>query len=303
MIKRSLSRPVLDLWRLALPLALGLATVPSFAQTGRQERPDYATGPGVLAKVKYEQKPGAQLPLDLEFRDEDGKPVRLRDLLADRPIILNLVYYECPMLCDQVLSGLVRNLNVLEDFRVGRAFDIWSVSISPEETPDLARAKEASVLRAYHFMDARAQKGWHFLTTENKESIDALASSVGFSYTYNPNIERYAHPAGVVIVTPEGKVSRYIYGISFPARDLKLALTEASNGEIGGVIEQALLLCYAYDPDSGTYSFAIMRVIQGLGILTVLGLGGYVGLMLLVDRKRPAPASGLSSKVPGPTSH
>jgi protein SCO1/2 len=252
----------------------------------RTERPELTPQPGILSQVKFEQKPGSQVPLDLTFGDEQGRPVRLGEVIGDRPVILNLVYFDCPLLCNQVLDGLVRSLNVLEDYTVGKDFDVVSVSINPKDSPESAIAKEAAVMRAYHYAGEEARAGWHFLTTDDVETIDALADSVGFRFTFNPKTNLYAHAAGLVFLTPDGRVSRYVYGISYPARDLRLALTEGSEGKIGGVVEQALLLCYAYDPESGTYSFAIMNVVRFFGIATLLGLGSFMIVMLLRDRRR-----------------
>jgi protein SCO1/2 len=225
------------------------------------------------------------------FQNESGETVRLGDLIGDRPVILNLVYFDCPLLCNQVLDGLVRSLNVLNDYTVGQAFDVISVSINPEDSPQSALAKESAVMRAYHFSGDEARGGWHFLTTEDQAAIDTLAESVGFSYSYNPQSKLFAHAAGLVFLTPEGRVSRYVYGISYPARDLRLALTDASEGTIGGVAEQALLLCYVYDPESGSYSFAIMNVVRILGMVTVLSLGSFMIAMFVRDRRRASVSS------------
>ena len=289
--------------RLRMVAALTLTAALAASATGqpsptRTVTPVLTPGPGILGKVKFTQKPGVQIPLDLVFQDEQGRSVRLGDLIGDRPVILNLVYFECPLLCNQVLDSLVRSLNVLDDYTVGDDFDVLSVSISPTETPELARAKEANVMRSYHFASGRAAQGWHFLTTDNQRSIDALAEAVGFSYTYNPKSKRYAHAAGIVFLTPEGRISRYVYGISYPARDLRLALVEASDGKIGGILEQALLLCYHYDPSSGTYSFAIMNVIRVFGTLTALGLGSFMAVMFYRDRRQAAAPAARFAEVP-----
>ncbi|WP_315852099.1 SCO family protein [Tautonia rosea] len=274
---------------LALMVMVGpFGTTSLFGQPSptRTERPELTPQPGILSRVNFEQKPGSQVPLDLVFVNELGDSVRLGDLIGDRPVILNLVYFDCPLLCNQVLDGLVRSLNVLNDYTVGQAFDVISVSINPNDSPESAMAKESAVMRAYHFSGDEARKGWHFLTTKDEATIGKLADSVGFSYSYNPQSKLYAHAAGLVFLTPEGKVSRYVYGISYPARNLRLALTDASNGTIGGVAEQALLLCYVYDPESGTYSFAIMNVVRFLGIFTVLSLGSFMIVMFVRDRRR-----------------
>lgn len=280
--------------RIALVLLLGLViTESASAQRSptRTEQPELTPQPGILNRVKFDQKPGEQVPLDLTFLNEQGERVRFGDLLGDRPVILNLVYFDCPLLCNQVLDGLVRSLNVLNDSTVGQAFDVISVSINPEDIPETAMAKESAVMRAYHFADDSARQGWHFLTTDDQATIDALADSVGFSYSFNPQSKLYAHAAGLVFLTPQGRISRYVYGISYPARDLRLALNEASDGTIGGVVEQALLLCYIYDPESGTYSFAIMNVVRFLGTVTVLGLASFMIVMFVRDRRRASEPS------------
>ncbi|MEW4567130.1 SCO family protein [Tautonia sp. JC769] len=278
----------------AFLLTLGLSfAAPAFGQPSptRTEQPELTPQPGILRRVSFEQKPGAQVPLDLQFVTESGENVRLGDLIGDRPVILNLVYFDCPLLCNQVLDGLVRSLNVLNDYTVGQAFDVISVSINPDDTPQSALSKEAAVMRAYHFAGDEARSGWHFLTTRDQSAIDALAESVGFSYSYNPESKLYAHAAGLVFLTPDGRVSRYVYGISYPARNLRLALSDASEGTIGGVVEQALLLCYVYDPESGSYSFAIMNVVRFLGMVTVLSLGSFMLAMFVRDRRRSAVSS------------
>lgn len=272
-------------------LAFGVVSTTSVSGQRSPTRtvdPVLTSEPGILSRVKFEQKPGNQVPLDLVFRDERGREVKLGDLLGDRPVILNLVYFDCPLLCNQVLDGLVRSLNVLDSYTVGRSFDVISVSINPGDSPESARLKESAVMRSYHHANDEARDGWHFLTTDHKETIDSLANSVGFSYTYNPESKLFAHASGLVFLTPEGRISRYVYGISYPARDLRLALSEASDGTIGGVVEQALLLCYVYDPESGTYSASIMNVVRLFGMITVLGLASFMLVQLFRDRRRPA---------------
>ncbi len=264
-------------------LLVALASVGSAIAREERPIPDFARKPGILSEVSFDQKPGAQIPLDATFRDEAGRTVVLGDLFGERPVILNLVYYDCPLLCNQVLDSLVRSLNVLR-FKVGRDFDVLSVSIDPREDSQKALAKESEILRRYTVEGSEPREGWHFLTGD-EPSIRRLADSVGFRYSYNANIRQYAHPAGIVFLTPAGQVSRYIYGLSFPARDLNLALAETSAGKVGGIIEQALLLCYAYDPNSGSYSFAIMMVLRALGSLTALCLFAYLVQMLLRDRR------------------
>ncbi len=263
-------------------LTIVLGSVSSFAE---ETKPSLVPQPNVLADVGIDQKPGSQIPLELRFRDENGREVRFGDLLRDKPVILNLVYYECPLLCNQILESLTRSLNVLGS-EVGNEFDIISVSIDPTETSDQALAKEANIMRRYHKSGPAARAGWHFLTTDDQESIDRLADAVGFRYMYNPRTRYYAHVASIIFLTPEGKVSRYIYGISYPVRNLRFALSEASEGRVGNIVDQALLLCYEYDPATGRYSFAIMGALRILGVLTALTLGGFMSLMFWRDWRR-----------------
>lgn len=281
-----------------VPLFLIALSGASGSAGAREDRPkpEYREKPGILASVGFDQKPNARIPVDLTFRDEAGKEVQLKALLSGRPIILNLVYYDCPLLCNQVLDSLVRSLNVLK-YKVGRDFDVLSVSIDPRETPDKAMAKEADVLRRYTLDGGEARAGWHFLTGE-ESAIERLSKSVGFRFSYNPTTRLYAHPAGIVFLTPDGRASRYIYGLSYPARDLTLALSDASEGKIGGVVEQALLLCFVYDPTSGSYSFKIMMVVRVVGTLTALALFAYLFRMLRRDR-RAARSKGLTSFATG----
>ena len=208
-------------------------------------RAGQASGGSVASKVGFDQKLDAQVPLDIPLRDEAGKPVRLGDFFGERPVILTLVYYECPMLCNEVLNALTRGLKGLT-FDVGDQFEVVTVSIDPAETPELAARKKAGYLRRYG--RPGAERGWHFLTGD-EGSIRKLAQSVGFRYVYMPESKQYAHAAGIVLLTPRGRVARYFFGISYAPRDLRLGLTEASAGKIGSPIDQMLLFCYQFDAD------------------------------------------------------
>jgi protein SCO1/2 len=244
---------------------------------------------GMLKRVGFDQNLNAQLPLDLPLRDEQGRTIKVSELLGKKPAILTLVYYECPMLCNEVLNSLLRSMNALS-FDVGKDFDVITVSIDPKETPALASRKKAQYLKRYGREGASA--GWRFLTGD-QASVAELAKVVGFRYVYDAKSGQFAHPAGIMILTPQGKVSRYLYGVSFPARDLRLALMDASLRKIGSPIDQLLLLCYHYDPRTGKYNFAAMTVIRVLGIATVTSLGTFMGLMLLRDRRRASQPSPL----------
>ncbi|MCL6533475.1 MAG: SCO family protein [Armatimonadetes bacterium] len=237
----------------------------------------------ILEQVTVEQRLNTQVPLDLTFRDETGKTVRLGDYFGKRPVILVMAYYECPMLCTVVLNELTRSLNAL-DYTIGKEFEVITVSISPTETPELARQKKQTYLSAYK--KSGGEKGWHFLVGD-EPNIKALANAVGFQYTYDPRTKQYAHPAVIMILTPQGKLARYLMGIEFSARDLKFALTEASEGKIGNPVLSTVLYCFQYDPSTGKYGLVILRVIQVAGIITVLSLAILIGGALLLERRRP----------------
>jgi protein SCO1/2 len=235
---------------------------------------------GVLHEVGWDQRLGEQVPLDLTFRDEAGNMVRFGDYLGQKPLILTLNYYECPMLCPLVLDELLRALRALP-FTIGDQFNLATVSIDPGETPTHAVAKKAHYVRGYGRDGAAA--GWHFLTGE-EASIRQLTQAVGFRYAYDATKDQYAHAAGIVVLTPQGRVARYFYGIEFSPRDVRLALVEAAADTICSPIDQLLLYCYQYDPATGGYTLAVRRVLQLAGLGTVLGLGGFVIVMLRRER-------------------
>jgi len=228
--------------------------------------------PPILQDVDIEQKLNAQVPLDAQFKDENGKLVRLSDLLNDKPAILTLVYYECPMLCTQVLNGLVSSLRPLS-FTPGQEFNIITISFDPTETSNLAHSKKLAYLKEYERVDA--SKGWHFLTGD-AESIARLTKAVGFRYMYDQKIDQYAHGSGIMVLTPQGKVARYFYGIEYSTRDLRFALIEASENRIGSIADKVLLYCFHYDPSVGKYSAYAINLIRLGGVVTVLLLGGFI---------------------------
>lgn len=238
----------------------------------------------VLDQVGIQQKLDTQLPLNLTFRDETGKEVRLGDYFGKRPVLITMVYYECPMLCTVMLNELTRSLNAL-DYTVGKEFEIITVSISPTETPELARKKKDNYLGSYRKDRALAEQGWHFLTGEEKH-IKQLADAIGFQYTYDEKTKQYAHTAAVMIATPEGKLARYLLGIEYSARDLKFALTEASQGKIGNPVLGAVMYCFQYDPASGTYGLVVLNVVKLAGIITVLSMALLIGGAVLLERRR-----------------
>jgi protein SCO1/2 len=246
------------------------------------------TPSGILRSVGFDQNLDAQVPLDLPFRDEAGREVRLGEFFGRKPVLLNLVYYECPMLCTLELNALVMSLKPLS-FDVGKEFDIVTVSIDPGETPALAASKKRGYLSRYG--REGAGRGWHFLTG-GEASVRRLADVVGFRYAYDRQADQYAHPAGVMVLTPGGRVSRYFYGIEYPPRDLRLGLIEASAGKIGSPVDRLLLLCYHYDPRTGKYNLVIMNVLRFLGAATVLGLGTFMFVMFRRDRRKALAAGG-----------
>ena len=231
--------------------------------------------PEGLNDVGVEEHLDAKLPMDLEFVDENGAAVRLGDFFdGDRPVILTLNYYKCPMLCGLQLNGVVDGLEEM-DWTPGVEFEMVTVSINPLETPELAKAKKQNYLKRYE--RPAAARGWHFLTGR-EDNIKRLAETVGFGYRYDPEVDQYAHAAVIFVCTPDGRVARYLYGIEYPAKRLKLALMEASEGEIGGALDQLIMYCYHYDPSSRRYApvaMNIMRVGGGASALVlVLVLGG-----------------------------
>jgi protein SCO1/2 len=239
--------------------------------------------PPVLQNVGFEPQLNAQLPLDLAFRDEAGRSVQLRDYFRQKPVVLALVYYGCPMLCNQVEQGVVGTLRMLS-FNPGRDYEVVFVSFDPRESPDMAAQKKESAMS--HFRRPETALGWHFLTG-SKESIDALTKSANFRYSFDEKTNLFAHASGIMLLTPDGRISRYFYGVEYPSRDVRLGLVDASAGKIGTPIDRALLFCYQYDPASARYSASILAIIRLGGILTVLCL--VVGI--LIFRRRDSNAT------------
>lgn len=256
---------------LATIFAALLVCAPAFGQgmtKGIMSPPANVRPPG-LQNVGIEQHLDEQIPADLNFRDETGKPVRLGDYFGKKPMILNLVYYNCPMLCGEVLSGLESALRVLK-FDVGKEFDVLTISFDPRETPDMATKKKAEFLKRYG--RSGAAQGWHFLTGP-QESIDALTKAAGFQYQYDPKTGQFAHATAIMVLTPEGKIAQYYYGVEYAPKDLRLGLIQASQNKIGTLADQVLLYCYHYDPTTGKYGAIISRVLKLAGLATILSLG------------------------------
>lgn len=246
----------------------------------------------ILKQVGLDQKLDAQVPLDVTFTDEQGREVTLGSVFGPRPVVLALVYYECPMLCTEVLNGLVGSLQTL-NFDAGREFDIIAVSFDPSETAALAAQKKQQYVKRYG--RPGASSGMHFLTGRER-AIQALTNAVGFKYQYDPSTNQFAHTAVLTILTPAGHVSRYLYGIEYPPRDLRLALVEAADGKIGTAVDKALLYCYHYDPETGKYGLAIMNVVRLGGILTMAGLATFILMNLRHRPQTPAVAATATDK-------
>ncbi|HYL47536.1 MAG TPA: SCO family protein [Candidatus Limnocylindrales bacterium] len=225
--------------------------------------------PDILKDVGIDQKLNEKIPLDLSFRDEQGNSVLLSQFFGQKPVIISLAYYNCPMLCTQVLNGLEQGLKNLS-MDAGKEFNVLTISIDPSEKPPLASAKHDLYTGMYGH--AGAAEGWHFLTGDEPQ-IRALASALGFRYAYDPETKQFAHASAIMILTPDGRISRYLFGVQFRSRDLRLGLVEASAGKIGTPLDQVLLFCYHYDPITGKYGLLISRVIKAAGLLTVLAIG------------------------------
>ncbi len=269
-----------------LVLASGVLA-PIGAQQRSRPEPGMAAGEQVpaLKEIGIDQHPNAQIPLDLEFSDEKGAPVKLGAFFGARPVVLALVYYSCPMLCTQVLSGLAGSLQGMS-FTVGKEYEVVVVSFDPGETPKLA--SERKPLFVHRFLSKVDDSHIHFLTGR-QESIKALTGAVGFRYVWDQQTNQFAHPAAISVLTPDGRISRYLYGVEFAPRDLKLAIVEASEGRVGSVVDQAMLYCYHYDPNAGRYGFVVMNIVRVAGALTLVVLVGSI-LMSLRRERRQASA-------------
>jgi protein SCO1/2 len=269
---------LMSLVALALPGSVG-AQAPFVPKTGLVTENGSSS---LLKEVKFDQHLGVQLSLDTEFRDESGKTVKLREYFGKRPMVFALVYHECPMLCNVVLNNMVSSLRSLE-FTPGVEYDVLTISIAPHETSALASAKRRGFVTKFQRMETLNH--WHFLTGD-EPNIRKIADEVGFNYAYDPKSGQYAHASGIMILTPEGKVSRYFYGVDYPTRDLRFGIMEASEEKIGSPIAQVLLMCFHYDPTTGKYSLAVMRILQACGLVTVIGLGMSIVTMLRRDRRQ-----------------
>jgi len=267
----------------ALPAA-GQAMMQGVMSPPANQRP-----PG-LQHVGIEQHLNEQIPPDLSFRDDTGKTVRLGDYFGKKPLILSLVYYQCPMLCSEVLNGLGSALRVVK-FDMGKDFEVLTVSFNPKETPEIAAAKKAEVLK--HYGRADAAQGWHFLTGP-QESIIALTQAAGFQYEYDAKTGQYAHATAIMVLTPEGKIAQYYYGVEYAPKDLRLGLVQASKNKIGNVVDEVLLYCYHYNPDTGKYGAIISRILKLAAGATILVLGTF---LIVMFRMGSAGASAAAKRV------
>jgi protein SCO1/2 len=276
--------------------ALSLAQVAAQSPPGpssplygaRPENGAASTGlPTALRDVKIEQKLDQQLPLDLSFRDERGRDVKLSEYFGHKPVVLAFVYYDCPMLCTQVLNGMVTSFRVLP-FEIGKEFDVVTISFDPRETPALAQAKKQKYVDFLpEKMRAGAANGWHFLTGD-QANIEKITEAAGFHYRYDEATKQFAHASAIMVTTPQGKLSRYFYGIDYPARDLRLGLIESSANKIGSPVDQLLLYCYHYDPATGKYGAVVMNVMRIAGVLTLIGI---IAMLLLLKARHHEPVT------------
>ena len=269
---------------LLLPFAFLLLPSRASAQYAQPPVGPMPTGKSdeVLKQVGIEQRLDSQIPLDLAFRDETGREVKLGEYFkSGKPVVLTLVYYECPMLCNQVLNGLVGTLEAVT-FTPGKEFEVVTVSFDPREGPELASKKKETYLKRYRREGASA--GWHFLTGD-KASIDALAEAVGFRYAWDEQSQQFAHASAVMVATPGGRLSHYFYGIDYSPKDLRLALVEASEGKVGSPVDALILYCYHYDPATGRFA-PVMGVLRAAGVLTVFGLAALIYYLTRRARRR-----------------
>jgi protein SCO1/2 len=276
--------------RFHIAMLLALIGVAAFSTSAQQ-----ATTPAILSKVGITQNLNAQIPPGLVFRDETGNSVRIGDFFGQKPIVLSLVYFDCPALCTEVLNGELRTMKAIS-LDLGKDFDAVTVSFEPKDTPPLAKAKRDVYAGLYGRPGAADH--WHFLTGD-RQSIDALTNVAGFHYAYDSSIRQYAHAAAILVLTPNGRIDRYFYGVQYPARDVRLGLVEASEGKIGTLTDHALLYCYQYDPMTGKYGVVVMNVLRAAGGLTVLVLVIFMIMMFLRERKRPVdvpPAAGAKAR-------
>jgi protein SCO1/2 len=279
-------------------LALVLLATSARAQVPPPPSQMADTVPPVLKNIRIDQKLDTQIPADLVFKDEDGKSVQLGDYFGKRPMILVLVYFKCPQLCSVVLTDLLHTMNGLTGYSIGQQFDVLTVSFDPKEGPELAAAKKKSYLKEYG--RTGASEGWHFLTGQ-QDSIAKLTDAVGFRYQWSEEYQQFMHASGIMILTPQGKISQYFYGIDFAANDLRTALTRAGDDQIGEPSDEILFYCLHYDPRTGKYGLIIDRALKVAGGLTVLSIGSFLFVMFSIDSRRRRSGTMPPNMPPGMT--
>jgi len=263
-----------------LVLVLGPASVGAAIEPAADGRPP------ALREVGIDQRLGEALPLDTPFRDDHGKAVKLGDYFGQKPVVLVMTYFECPMLCTLVLNGLTKTLKTMS-FEPGKEFDVVAVSFDPRDTPERAAKKKETYLAEYG--RAATADGWHFLTGD-EAAIARVATAVGFRYKWVPEEKQFAHAAAVMVATPEGRMARYFYGVDYAPRDLRLGLVEAADHKIGSPVDALLLFCYAYDPATGKYGAIALNMVRVGGVITVLAIGAFMTVMFrreaMAERRR-----------------
>ena len=270
---------------LSVPQAAAqMASGPAGAGFKREAGVPASQVPPALRAIGFDQNIDQHVPLDTMFRDESGAAVRLGDYFGRRPVVLVFAYFDCPMLCTQVINGLSSALGVLS-LEPGKDFEIVTVSFNPKDTPATASAKKATYLERYH--RPGADTAWHFLSGD-QSSIDRLTKAAGFRYVWDAQTKQFAHPTGVIVLTPEGRLARYLFGIEYGPRNLRFALVEASAGRVGSAVDSLLLYCYHYDPATGRYGLVIMRAMRIGGAVTVLTLVAFIVVMLRKERHAAA---------------
>ena len=285
--RRSLSTPRVFLCFfsaiLAFPAVALKAQMTGAPNAGFKREPGMTASaiPAPLREIGFDQRLDERLPLDTPLGDEAGRGVHLGDYFGRRPVVLVFAYYDCPMLCTLAINGLSSALNVMS-LRPGTDFEIVTISIDPRDTPATARSKKSVYLERY--TRAGAADAWHFLTG-NQSSIDHLTKAAGFRYAWDRETQQFAHPTGIIVLTPDGRMARYLFGIEYGPRDLRLAIVEASSGKIGSPVAALLLYCYHYDPMTGRYGLAIMRAMRIAGATTVVVLGGFIFVALRRERE------------------
>jgi protein SCO1/2 len=264
-----------------------MASAPAAAGFKREPGMTASTIPAPLREIGFDQNLDQELPLDVTFRNEAGATVRLGDYFGKRPVVLVFAYFDCPMLCTQVINGLASALDVLS-LKPGKDFEIVTISFNPKDTPASASAKKANYIARYKQPGAAA--AWHFLTGD-QPSIDRVTEAAGFRYVWDKETQQFAHPTGVIVLTPDGKLARYLFGIEYGPRDLRMAIVDASAGQVGNPVDSLLLYCYHYDPMTGRYGVAIMRTMRIAGAATVLLLGTFIFVMVRREKHAAAPGT------------